>query len=182
MTLVFSKMRTTFLKFPNLPLHLPSPPRERLCTLLLVLQSSLLPVCLHSARMSLLLGVSGDRIRKCVLRKDHELMLTPNSYPVSWGWLVFLPGSRGDCCAVLSRVQLFCIPVGCSLPGFSVHGISQARILEWVAISYSRSSLQRRDRTWVYCFSRRILYHWTIKGASVVDYIGLFRVSVYIQF
>ena len=30
-----------------------------------------------------------------------------------------------------------CNPVDCSLPGFSVHGISQARILEWVAISYS---------------------------------------------
>ena len=38
---------------------------------------------------------------------------------------------------MLSLVQL-CDPVDCSLPGSSVHGISQARILEWVAISYSR--------------------------------------------
>ena len=36
-------------------------------------------------------------------------------------------------------------PVYCSLPGFSVHGISQARILEWVAISSSRGSSQPRD-------------------------------------
>ena len=36
-----------------------------------------------------------------------------------------------------------CDPVDCSLPGSSVHGILQARILEWVAISFSR------DRTWV---------------------------------
>ena len=56
---------------------------------------------------------------------------------------MFPPGSLGDCCAVLSRVQLFCNPVDCSLPGFSVHGISQARGLEWGAISYSRGSLQR---------------------------------------
>ena len=42
-----------------------------------------------------------------------------------------------------------CNPVDCSLPGSSVHGILQARILEWVAISFSRGSSQPRDRTWV---------------------------------
>ena len=38
-----------------------------------------------------------------------------------------------------------CDPMDCSLPGFSVHGILQARILEWAAISYSRGSSQARD-------------------------------------
>ena len=38
-----------------------------------------------------------------------------------------------------------CDPMNCSLPGFSVHGIFQARILEWVAISYSMDSSQPRD-------------------------------------
>ena len=38
-----------------------------------------------------------------------------------------------------------CHPVGCSLPGSSVHGILQARILEWVAFSFSRGSSQPRD-------------------------------------
>ena len=33
-----------------------------------------------------------------------------------------------------------CYPMDCSLPGFSVHGIFQARVLEWVAISFSRGS------------------------------------------
>ena len=46
----------------------------------------------------------------------------------------------------LSRVRL-CDPVDCSLPGSSAHGILQARILEWVAISFSRGSSQPRDRT-----------------------------------
>ena len=41
---------------------------------------------------------------------------------------------------LLSRVQLFCDPTDCSPPGSSVQGISQARILEWVAISSSRGS------------------------------------------
>ena len=40
-----------------------------------------------------------------------------------------------------------CDPVDCSLPGFSVHGILQARILEWVTISFSRGSSRPRDRT-----------------------------------
>ena len=41
-----------------------------------------------------------------------------------------------------------CDPMDCSLPGSSVHGIFQARVLEWVAISFSRGSSQPRDQTW----------------------------------
>ena len=37
--------------------------------------------------------------------------------------------------------------VDCSLPGFSVHGILQARMLEWVTISFSRGSSRSRDQT-----------------------------------
>ena len=51
----------------------------------------------------------------------------------------------------------------CSLPGCSVHGILQARILEWVAISFSRASSQCRDQTQVSqvsCIGRWILYQW----------------------
>ena len=42
-----------------------------------------------------------------------------------------------------------CDPMDCSPPGSSVHGILQARILEWVAISFSRGSSQPRDQTQV---------------------------------
>ena len=52
-------------------------------------------------------------------------------------------------------------PMDCSLLGSSVQGISEARILEWVAISYSRGLSQSRDWTQVSCVSRRILYHCT---------------------
>ena len=54
-------------------------------------------------------------------------------------------------------------PVDCSPPGSPVHGISQARILEWVAISFSRGSSWPRDWTCVSCLScsgRQILHHW----------------------
>ena len=42
-----------------------------------------------------------------------------------------------------------CDPMDCSLPGASVHGILQERILEWVAVPFSRGSSQPRDRTQV---------------------------------
>ena len=42
-----------------------------------------------------------------------------------------------------------CNTMDCSLPGSSVHGILQAKILEWVAISFSRGASQPRDQTWV---------------------------------
>jgi len=48
---------------------------------------------------------------------------------------------------IFVHVWLFCDPMDCSQPGSSVHGIFQARILERVAISSSRGSSQRRDRT-----------------------------------
>ena len=51
-----------------------------------------------------------------------------------------------------SCVQLW-DPVDCSLPGSSVHGIFQARILEWVTMSFSRGSSQPKDQTWVSCSS-----------------------------
>ena len=58
----------------------------------------------------------------------------------------------------------------CSLPGSSVHEISQARILEWFAISFSRGSSLPRDWTHVSCIGRQILYHWAIKEAPCVNY------------
>ena len=47
----------------------------------------------------------------------------------------------------LSHVQLFCDPIDCSLTDSSINGIFQARILEWVAISFSRGSCWTRDQT-----------------------------------
>ena len=62
--------------------------------------------------------------------------------------------------------RTLCNPMDCSLPGSSVHGISLARILEWVAISSSRGSSWPKDRTRVSCISRRILYHWPTREAQ----------------
>ena len=68
-----------------------------------------------------------------------------------------------------SRLTL-CDPMECSLPGSSVHGIFQAKVLERVAISFSRGSSQSRDRTLVSriasrCFSKQTLYHLGLQGS-----------------
>ena len=59
-------------------------------------------------------------------------------------------------CAEYRHVQscpILCGPVDCSPPGSSDHGVFQARILEWVAISFSRGFSPPRDRTQVSCIA-----------------------------
>ena len=51
-------------------------------------------------------------------------------------------------------------PHRCSPPASSVCGILQERILEWVAISFSRGSSWPKDWTWAFCIGRLILYNW----------------------
>ena len=61
-------------------------------------------------------------------------------------------------CLVAKSCPTLCNPMDYSPPGSSVHGIFQARILEWVAISFSRGSSWPRDQTCVSCIVRQTLY------------------------
>ena len=79
-----------------------------------------------------------------------------------WGW-------DGDASTVKwSEVAQSCLtlcnPMDCSLPGSSLHGILQARILQWVAISF-RGSSWLRDRTWVSCSAGRRFNLWATREA-----------------
>ena len=65
----------------------------------------------------------------CAVTQGSSLLLGVLAAPL---W------SEGVCAQSISYIRLFCSPVDCSWPGSSVHGISQTRILEWVAISFSR--------------------------------------------
>ena len=76
-------------------------------------------------------------------------------------------------------------PVDCSPPGFSVHGIFQARILEWVAIFFCRGSSWPRDQTHISCVScigRQIFFFTTEPPGKPIFYIHMVYVhmSVYI--
>ena len=56
--------------------------------------------------------------------------------------------------------SILCNPMICSLPGSSIHGILQARILKWVDIPFSRGSSQPRDRTQVSCTAGKFFTVW----------------------
>ena len=60
-----------------------------------------------------------------------------------------------------------CNPKDCRPPGSSIHGILWARILEWVAILFSRGSFQTRDQTQVYCIAGRFFYHLSHQGKQL---------------
>ena len=66
---------------------------------------------------------------------------------------------KGKESAVVQWCPTLCDPMDCCLPGSSVRGIFQARVLKWVVISFSRGSSQPRNRTWVSHIAGR---HFTI--------------------
>ena len=63
-------------------------------------------------------------------------------------------------------------PVDCSLPGSSVHRILQARMLQWVAISFSRAFSWPRAQTQVSCIAGRLFIDWATREAQ--DWMDLF--------
>jgi len=87
------------------------------------------------------------------------ILFTHWATEISWGWgnyshiVLFL--TTQSCLTLYNTMDY-------RLPGSSVHGIFQAKILEWVAFSYSRGSSWPRDQTHiscVSCISRQILYY-----------------------
>ena len=69
---------------------------------------------------------------------------------------------------VTQSCPTLCDPMDCSLPGSSVHGIFQASVLEWVAISFSRGSSQPRDQTWVSRIVGRCFTIWATREVSKI--------------
>ena len=91
-----------------------------------------------------------------------------------WAFLHLCSWKMCACLFSCSAVSdSFVTPQDCSPPGSSVHGIFQARILEWVPVSYSRGSSQPRDQThvsWVSHIGRWILYCWATWEAAGSPY------------
>ena len=78
---------------------------------------------------------------------------------------VLLPKSESKGEVAQSCLTL-CKPMDCSLPGYSIRGILQARVLEWVTISFSRGSSQPRDRTRVSRIGGRHFNLWATREAQ----------------
>ena len=66
----------------------------------------------------------------------------------------------------LSHIQLFVTPWTVAYHAPLVHGIFQARILDWVAISFSRGASWAMDENRMSCIDRQILYHWATWEAA----------------
>ena len=81
----------------------------------------------------------GNRTKSVPAVKLYLLLQKSAILPGATGFLV-CPVVRSWTCLVAPSCLTLCDPMDCSLPGFSVHGILQARILEWVAIPFSRGS------------------------------------------
>ena len=74
---------------------------------------------------------------------------------------------------MLQSCLTLCDPMDCSLSGSSVHGVLQARMLEWIAMPSSRESFPPRDGTpisYVFCIDKQGLYHWYHLGMK--DFIS----------
>ena len=101
----------------------------------------------------------------------YHISLHDANYEAQWSkkgnsdWLQSLqiPSLLESESEVTQSYLTLCSPMDCSLPGSSIHGIFQARILEWVAISFSRGSSRPRDWTLVSCIVSRRFTVWATR-------------------
>ena len=102
----------------------------------------------------------------CYFSENQVLPFSSNLYAYDVLW------SQGaHYCSVTQSCPTLFDSMNCSPPGSSVHWIFQARILEWVTISFSRGSSWLKDQTHVSCIGRRVLYHWaTRKVCSLIGF------------
>ena len=70
-------------------------------------------------------------------------------------------------CVLVALSRMTLQPMNCSQPGSSVHGILQARILEWIAIPFSRGSSWPRDRTLVSRIAGWFFTNWATREAQM---------------
>ena len=104
------------------------------------------------------------------------------TYPCSSHHLRGILKLKLSLCSITQTFPTLCDPIDHSLPGSSVHGISQTRILEWVAISFARVSSQPRDWNQVSCVSsigRQILYHYHHLGHPKLCQLGTFLLFLF---
>ena len=94
-------------------------------------------------------STNGTGMKRYPYRKRNAYILTLYLYAVL--------------CLVTQSSPTLYNPMVCSLPGSSVHGIIQARILEWVVYPFSRESSQPRNRTRVSCIAGRFFTSWATR-------------------
>ena len=131
------------------------------CLDLLAVQGTLKSPLQHHSSKASILWCSAFLI----VQFSHPYMITGKTIALTRGTFVgkvmslifnMLSESESE---VTQLCPTLCDSMNCSLLGSSVHGILQARALEWVAISFFRGSSRPRDRTWVSHIVGRRFYH-----------------------
>ena len=122
--------------------------------------------------------VTEHTLQQCIYDQGHILyihLMCVNHPQNSSSLNLFLNKN----CYAAAAAKLFqlcltlCDPMDRSLPGSHVHGILQARILEWVAMSSFRKSSWPRDQTCIPCIDRWVLYHWNTREAKDIICIAI---------
>ena len=126
------------------------------------------------------------------LEKEMVIHSSVLTWRIPWteepGRLQFMGRQRVDTTERLTRTCIFycinmwpcevadsllCDPMDCNLPVSAVYGILQARVPDWVAISFSRGSSWPRDQTWVSHIAKQTLYHLSHQGSPFTALILL---------
>ena len=110
-------------------------------------------------------GDEGGDVLSCFQEERGEVSAYPSCTCCIKGVALLLKFFKVSVCMYLYvLLAQFCLTLcdamNCSLPGFFVHEILQARILEWIAIPISRESSKPRDWTWVSCVAGRLFTIW----------------------
>jgi len=95
------------------------------------------------------------------LQADSLLTESPGIFGLFCFWLLDVMHEH-VCVKLLQSCLTLCHSIDCNPPGSFVHGILQARMLEWVAMLSSRGSSRPRNQThvsYIYCIGRQALYH-----------------------
>ena len=106
--------------------------------------------CSHEIKRRLLLGRKVMTNRESVLKSRD----------------ITLPTKESE---VVQSCPTLCNPMGCSLPGSSIHGIFQAKVLEWVAISFSRKIFPTQGLNPGLPHCRQMLYRLSYQGSQKWD-------------
>ena len=111
----------------------------------------------------------GTHMLQLVPRTTKRISLSQNaplSSTLKWPTTICTCNYMCQWSEIAQSCLTLCDPMDCSLPGSSVHGIFQAMVLEWVAISFSRGSSRPRDRTQVFRIAGRRFTVWAMKESQ----------------
>ena len=105
-------------------------------------------------------------IHNCTTASQHRVVIKGHRTQNVWSMALFLVKVKVKVLVAQSCWTL-CGSMDCSPPGSFVHGIFQARILEWVAIPFSRGTSQPRDETQVFYIAGRFFSIWATRETQV---------------